>query len=107
MAKLSGIVDEIVANKLNPKTLPDRRTMTVRLPIVTHEKLEVIQRLAGSSKTVAAEDILVSAVDEVWSGLLEKPELAEFFADDQFQDMLARQAEGEERFEQFAQGVAA
>jgi hypothetical protein len=58
------------------------KNITLRLPLPTHSKLELIQRLAASSKTVAAEDILVTAVEDVYQQLLDSPALEDFWRDE-------------------------
>ena len=81
MSNLDDLYRDLVEPPQELTTVPGRKNITLRLAKDTHEKLDHIRVLGGQSKTVMAEELLTSAIEDVYHRMNNDVRLESWWAD--------------------------
>ncbi len=91
MTNLDTLYEDILNQADEPKKVQERKTLTLRLPLTVHNKLQTLVELTGSTKTVVSEDVLIGAIEDLYQRLLNDTRLETWWM-----DRAGREAEDDE-----------
>jgi predicted transcriptional regulator len=98
MSNLDALYQDLVSPPQDLSALPGRKNITLRLSVPTHDKLDDIRALTDQSKTVMAEELLISAIEDVHQRMVNDARL-----DSWWRDRGEAQAEREEQLREDAE----
>jgi len=80
LSNLDSLYRDLVSPPEEP-SVPGRKNITLRLSRDTHTKLDDIRALGTQSKTVMAEELLISAIEDVHRRMMTDEGLESWWAD--------------------------
>lgn len=96
MSTVDDLYRDLVTPPAEPTSVPGRKNITLRLAQDTHQKLDHIRALAHQSKTVMAEELLVSVIEDVHQRMLSDHRLDSWW-EDRAEQLADEQREAEEQ----------
>lgn len=96
MSTVDDLYRDLVTPPAEPSSVPGRKNITLRLAQDTHQKLDHIRALARQSKTVMAEELLVSVIEDVHQRMVNDARLDSWW-EDRAEELAEQQRQNEEQ----------